>query len=62
MIHIISHDQYIINHNQYMYHVQYIYNHVVRGLLNGTDIIERIETLKFVVKSVVKLQQKSLDI
>ena len=43
-------------------HAQYIYNHVVHGLLNGTDILERIETLESVVKNVVKIQQKFLDI
>ena len=41
---------------------QSIYNHDVLGSLNMTDIPERIETLESVVKSVVKIQQKYLDI
>ena len=56
MIHIISHNQYMYNPDQYMY------NHDVLGSLNMTDIPERIETLESVVKSVVKIQQKYLDI
>jgi hypothetical protein len=63
MIHIISHNQYMYNPDQYMYNPdQSIYNHDVRGSLNMTDIPERIETLESVVKSVVKIQQKYLDI
>lgn len=63
MIHIISHNQYMYNPDQYMYNPdQSIYNHDVLGSLNMTDIPERIETLESVVKSVVKIQQKYLDI
>jgi hypothetical protein len=51
------------NPDQYMYNPdQSIYNHDVLGSLNMTDIPERIETLESVVKSVVKIQQKYLDI
>jgi hypothetical protein len=63
MIHIISHNQYMYNPDQYMYNPdQSIYNHDVLGSPNMTDIPERIETLESVVKSVVKIQQKYLDI